>query len=283
VLKASRRLLAFALLAPVVFAADRYQASEPHMGSLVSITLYAKSPDDAQRAFLAAFARIEELNRILSDYDPQSELSRACDLNQPLSPELLTVIAHAQKLAEETNGAFDITVGPLTRLWRKARRKKQLPTNAQIGDALQRSGYRKLAVENGRLRCAVPGMQLDAGGIAKGYAADEALAAIRGTGITSALVAMSGDIVCGEPPPGKSGWTVRALHETLTLSNAAVSTSGDEFQFVEIDGVRYSHIVDPRTGMALRNSKPVAIVGKKGIDTDARATASSVDPSLEHR
>jgi thiamine biosynthesis lipoprotein len=88
------------------------------MGSLVSITLYADSPDDAQRAFVAAFARIEELNRILSDYDPNSELSRACDSNLPLSPELRTIIDYSQKLAAGTNGAFDITIGHLTRIWR---------------------------------------------------------------------------------------------------------------------------------------------------------------------
>jgi thiamine biosynthesis lipoprotein len=253
------------------------------MGSLVSITLYADSPDNAQRAFVAAFARIEELNRILSDYDPNSELSRACDSNLPLSPELRTIIDYSQKLAAETNGAFDITVGPLTRLWREARRNKQLPSNTQIAGALRRTGYKKLSLENGRLRCAVTGMRLDAGGIAKGYAADEALAAIRKTGIRSALVAMSGDIVCGDPPPGKSGWRVRSLEKTLTLSNAAVSTSGDEFQFVEIDGIRYSHIIDPRSGMALRNSRPVSIVGKKGMETDAKATAASVDASIEYR
>ena len=184
------------------------------MGSLVSITLYAESPEDAQRAFTAAFARIEDLNRILSDYDPQSELSRACNLDKPLGPDLLAVIGYAQRLAVRTQGAFDITVGPLTRLWRESRRTKQLPSPAEITEALSRSGYTKLSLENGRLRCAVPGMQLDAGGIAKGYAADEALAAIRKVGVTRALVAVSGDIVCGDAPPEKSGWKVHVQDQT---------------------------------------------------------------------
>jgi FAD:protein FMN transferase len=279
VLKASLRLLAsLVLVAQFVLAANRYQASEPHMGSIVSITLYAESSEDAQRAFVAAFARIEELDRILSDYDPQSELSRACDLDKPLGPDLLAVIGHAQKLAVETQGAFDITVGPLTRLWRESRRTKQLPSPAKITEALNRSGYTKLSLENGRLRCAVPGMQLDAGGIAKGYAADEALAAIRKVGVTRALVAVSGDIVCGDAPPGKPGWKVHVQDQTLTITNSAVSTSGDEFQHVDFGGVRYSHIIDPRNGMALRDSRPIAIIGTKGIETDSLATAMSVAP-----
>jgi thiamine biosynthesis lipoprotein len=279
VLKASLNLLAsLSILAPCLSALDRYHASEPHMGSLVSITLYAESPEDAQKAFTGAFARIEELNRILSDYDPQSELLRACDLSAPLSPDLLTVINHAQKLAAATQGAFDISVGPLTRLWREARRIKQPPAESALAEALQRSGYRKLNLENGRLHCAVSGMQLDAGGIAKGYAADEALKVIRKTGITRALVAMSGDIVCGDAPPEKPGWKVAVQNETIILKNAAVSTSGDEFQYVVLNGVRYSHIIDPRTGMALRDSKSISVIGNRGIETDALATAMSVAP-----
>ena len=121
-------------------------------------------------------------------------------------------------------------------------------------------------------------MQLDAGGIAKGYAADEALTVIRKARIASALVAMSGDIVCSDAPPGKPGWKVRVQNQTLTLSNAAVSTSGDEFQYIVLDGVRYSHIIDPKTGMALRDSRPVSVVGDKGVQTDALATAMSVAP-----
>jgi thiamine biosynthesis lipoprotein len=125
-------------------------------------------------------------------------------------------------------------------------------------------------------------MQLDAGGIAKGYAADEALAALRKTGISSALVAVSGDIAIGDPPPRQSGWRVRLEHETRTLSNAGVSTSGDEFQFVEIDGVRYSHIIDPRTGMPLQNSRNVSVIAPSAMEADVLATAESVSAKRQH-
>jgi thiamine biosynthesis lipoprotein ApbE len=119
-------------------------------------------------------------------------------------------------------------------------------------------------------------MQLDSGGIAKGYAADEALAALTSLGIKSALVALSGDIAIGSPPPGRSGWRIRVQDETLTLANAAVSTSGDQFQFVQIDGVRYSHILDPRTGRPLQSAPTVSVIALNGIDADSMATALSV-------
>jgi FAD:protein FMN transferase len=261
--KASLSLL---LLAANLCAADRYQASEPHMGTLVSITLYADSPEHAQRGFLAAFARIAKLNAILSDYDPQSELSRFCNISP--SPELRAVVEHAQQLARRTGGAFDITAGALSQLWREARKQKRLPTPGALEKALSVSGYQKL--------CSVPGMKLDAGGIAKGYAADEALAALRKSGIASALIAISGDVAMSDAPPGRPGWRVRVKDEIVSLANAAVSTSGDEFQFLEIDGIRYSHIFDPRTGMPLRNSRPVSVIAPTGIEADSLATAISV-------
>ena len=242
------------------------------MGTLVTITLYADSPEQAQQGFVTAFRRIEQLDSIFSDYKPNSELSHVCDA--AVSPELLRVLRYSQQLAAETDGAFDITVGPLTRLWRGARKTKHLPGAAELTEALSRSGYRKLDVDP--VRCLVPGMQLDAGGIAKGYAADEALEALRSAGIRSALVAMSGDITASDAPPGRAGWRVRVQEYEVSLENQAVSTSGDQYQFVVIDGVRYSHILDPRTGIPLRNSRTVSVIADRGMEADALATTISV-------
>jgi thiamine biosynthesis lipoprotein ApbE len=264
------------LLAIPLLALDPYQATEPHMGTLVTITLYADSADQAQQAFTAAFGRIHQLDNVFSDYKPDSELSCACALPGEASPDLLKVVMHAQGLAEESGGAFDITSGPVVRLWRQARRNNQVPTRSQIEDALSRTGYRKLRIAERRIECAVPGMQLDAGGIAKGYAADEALAAMRNLGVTRCLVAVSGDIAAGDPPPNKPGWTIRAAGQNLVLANRGVSTSGDEFQFVEINGTRYSHIIDPRSGTAIRDSRPVTVIAGTGMEADAVATACSV-------
>lgn len=248
------------------------------MGTLVSITLYADNQDQAQRAFVAAFGRIAQLNRILSDYDPASELSRICEINAPLSEELVTVLTHAQRLATETGGAFDITVGPLSHLWRAARREKRLPSDEEISSALSRSGYQKLQFDpkSRKATCLTSGMQLDAGGIGKGYAADEALAAMTKVGVIRALIAVSGDIVAGDAPPGKPGWKVKIPGKTIDLANAAVSTSGDEFQYLEVNGVRYSHLIDPRTGMALRDARTVTVIAKRGIEADSLTKAIAI-------
>jgi thiamine biosynthesis lipoprotein len=269
--------LSFLLLAAAALGAERYRASEPHMGTLVTITLYAAADEQAQSAFSAAFARIAELNRIFSDYLPESELSRVCESQRPANPELLRVLRYAQELSDETGGAFDITIGPLTRLWRDARRSKSLPESAGVKDALARSGYQKLGISSrGIVSCLAPGMQLDAGGIAKGFAADEALAALRRNGVNRAIVAVSGDVVVGDPPPGQDGWKIQVQGRVLRLANSAVSTSGDEFQFIELNGSRYSHILDPRTGEPLRDPKPVSVIAKTGLEADSLATALSV-------
>jgi FAD:protein FMN transferase len=266
------------LLAAILSAADRYQSSEPHMGTLVTITLYADSPEQAEQGLVAAFGRIKALDSILSDYKPESELSRVCNTGTMLSTELSTVLLHAQRLSQQTGGAFDITSGPLTRLWRDARSQQRLPSPEQLQEALRSTGFRKLELseDSRHVRCLAAGMRLDAGGIAKGYAADEALTSLARIGIGSALVAVSGDVATSGPPPGRTGWRVRVQNEILSLANAAVSTSGDEFQFIEIDGVRYSHILDPRTGMAVRNGPTVSVIAASGIEADGLATALSV-------
>ncbi len=121
-------------------------------------------------------------------------------------------------------------------------------------------------------------MQLDLGAIAKGYAADEALAMLRAHGVRQALIAVSGDIVAGDPPPGKEGWTIGVANtgEQLVLHNAAVSTSGDSEQSLKISGVRYSHIIDPKTGLGLTSRLTVTVIARRGLDADPLATAISV-------
>ena len=259
--KSLERAVAVLFCVGVVQAADRYEASEPHMGTIATITLYATTTEQAQHAFVKAFARIAELNAILSDYDRHSELSRFCHSHREPSKDLSAVLQFAREVHVATGGAFSIMAGPLTHLWRRARKENRLPTQKEIDEARKLSGS-----------C----VQLDAGGIAKGYAADETLAVLRELGIRSALVAISGDIAIGDPPPGREGWKVKIADAVRTLRNTAVSTSGDTYQRHEVDGVRYSHIIDPRTGWALRDSKRVAVIARTAIEADAIATAVSV-------
>lgn len=284
---------AFLACAAVCFAGDlqRYKAVEPHMGTLFSITLYASSHEQAQSAFGVAFRRIAQLDQILSDYKPDSELTRVCQTAHThpvaVSPELFTTLSAAKHLSEATNGAFDVTLGPVVHVWRQARKTGRIPEAAALSAAARRCGYRNLVLDSARrtVFLKLAGMQLDLGGIAKGYAADEALAILRGLGLGSALVAASGDLAIGDPPPGKGGWRVgidsldtptSAFTRVLLLHNTAVSTSGDAEQHLDAGGRRYSHIVDPKTDLGLTARTSVTIVAPKGIDTDSLATAVSV-------
>jgi thiamine biosynthesis lipoprotein len=256
-------------------APERFEAVEPHMGTLVRIQVYANGESEAKAVFRAAFDRIAELDDALSDYKPASELNR---LPGRAGADLFRVLEAAQRLAFQTDGAFDVTVGPLTRLWRQARRDGRPPAAAAIREALSHCGYRKLRLDVATRNVTFDdqAMRLDLGGIAKGYAADEALAAIGRLGVRRALVAVSGDLAFGDPPPGRRGWRIDAGGSVKELANAAVSTSGADEQHLDAGGLRYSHIIDPSTGVGLTKPITVTVIAPRGIDADALATAISV-------
>ena len=253
----------------------RYEFTEPHMGTLWHITLYAPDAASASNGVRAAFARVTTLDRIMTDYDPDSELERLrkspFGVPVPVSDDLFAVLQRAQAFSRQTRGAFDITVGPSVQLWRRARRQRELPDPDRLAAAHRAVGFEKLKLDP-RARTAtllVENMRLDLGGIGKGWGADAALRVLRERGLPRALVAASGDLAIGDPPPGQPGWRVgigaldagpSALAQRITLRNAGVSTSGDTEQFVELNGVRYSHIVDPRTGVALTNHIQATVI-----------------------
>lgn len=241
------------------------------MGTLVRITIYARDASPMR----AAFDRIRELDEELSDYKPESELNRLCRTHdQPVrvSEDLFRVLEASQELSKLTDGAFDVTIGPVTHLWRLGK----LPD----AEAMARVGWRNMALDkkDRTVVLKLAGMQLDLGAIAKGYAGDEALKTLRRLGVTRALIAVSGDIVAGDAPPGTRGWRIglEPAGGEILLRNAAVSTSGDSEQSREIGGVRYSHIVDPKTGLGLRSEIAVTVVARRGLDADPIATAVSV-------
>lgn len=269
----------------------RFTYSEPHMGTLFRIDLYAADKETADKAAKAAFARVAELDGIMSDYRPASELMQLCKKagGDPVkvSADLFAILQKAQEVARQTDGAFDVTVGPMIRLWRKARRTRELPSADAIKQALAKVGYDKMKLDATKrtVQLLVMGMLLDLGGIAKGYAGDAVLEVLRKHGITRALVAAGGDIRVGEAPPGEKGWKVGiaplknpAATPThyLLLVNAAVSTAGDAEQAVEIDGKRYSHIVDPRTGLAQLGRRSASVIARDGVTADAFDTALCV-------
>ena len=287
------------LLLTVSFAAadgpdtlKRFQTTRIRMGSRFRITLYAETEARAAVAVQAALRRVDELNAILSDYEPTSDLNLLCKVSGSGKPvrvsrELMQVLVHAAKVSRQTDGAFDITVGPLVRLWRTARKTRELPTARSIAAAQSRTGFNLVMLDEATssVQLMQDGMQLDLGGIAKGYVADEALAAMRSKGVSRALIDAGGDIVVGDPPPDSAGWriAVSPLRDEkdadvplLELANASVATSGDRFQFVEINGVRYSHIVDPKTGLGLTTPSSVTVIAPSGLEADSLASAAGV-------
>jgi len=270
---------------------QRYVFTEPHMGTTFRIVLYAKDEATAKKAAKAAFARIAELNAIMSDYQPTSELMRLCDkaggTPVEVSVDLFAVLQKSDEFAKLTDGAFDVSISPVVRLWRKARRSRELPKAEEIKKALALVDYRKIKLDaKGRtVQLLLMGMLLDLGGIAKGYAADAALAVLRQHGISRALVAAGGDIATGDPPPDGPGWKVGIAplknpgaepELYLSLKNAGVSTAGDAEQFVEINGKRYSHIIDPKTGYGLVGRRSVTVIAPNAMTSDGIDTSICV-------
>ena len=261
------------------------------MGTTVSIVLYAAGRTQADAAARSALARVRDLDRRLSDYDRESELMRAsaAAVGRPvrISADLFDVLSRAQAFSARTGGAFDITSGALTRLWRRARRQATLPADADVAAARVVSGSQHLRLDPAgpSMQLETAGTRLDLGGVGKGYAADRALEAMRALGVTRALVAAGGDIAIGQAPPRAVGWTVAVAPlaattpppgRPLVLAGVGVSTSGDAEQWVEIAGTRYSHILDPRTGRPLTGHRSVTVVARDATTSDMLATTVCV-------
>lgn len=278
-------------------ALERFEFSERHMGSSARIVLYADGEVSARALAGRAFARIAELDARLSDYRADSELMRLCaTAGGPavtVSEDLARVLDAAQRVARRSDGAFDVTIGPVSRLWRRARAAGELPDREELASARRLVGYRKMSVsvERRTVRLAERGMMLDLGGIGKGYAADEALDLLRESGAPAALVSLGGDVAAGDPPPGRAGWEIAiaplgapsggtevppyAIPARL-LRNAGVSTSGEAEQFLQRDGVRHSHVLDPSSGAARTGRRGVTVVAAHATMSDALSTAVAV-------
>jgi thiamine biosynthesis lipoprotein len=277
---------------------ERFEFTRPAMGTEFRLCLYADGPARARAAAEAAFACIARLDQALSDYDPASELSRfgaASDGGAPtrwieLSPALFEVLAAAEDVAHASGGAFDVTVGAATRLWRRAQRQAELPSAASLEEARRSVGFLQLELDrNGRRgRLLARGMRLDLGGIAKGYALDQALRVLADAGVPCALLDGGGDLLAGAPPPGEPGWRIAITGYSsrdpardpaaceLWLRNAALATSGDLERGFELEGRRFSHILDARTGTPLGFHALVSVHAPNGVLADAWATALSV-------
>ena len=267
---------------------QRYEFTQIQMGMPFHVVLYAPDEDSANAAARAVFSRIKQLNGIMSDYEPDSELMRLCGTAGsgrpvPVSRDLLSVLSSAQALSRLSDGAFDVTVGPVVKLWRKARQTKEFPAPDDLASARAVVGFRNLRIDEkaGTVELLKAGMRLDLGGIAVGFAIDDVLALLKARGITSALVDGSGDIGVSDAPPGAAGWRIgiapldadKEPSRYVILKNAAVTTSGDAFQYIELDGKRYSHIVDPKTGLGLTERASVTVLAPNCTVADSYTKA----------
>jgi thiamine biosynthesis lipoprotein len=268
---------------------QRYEFSHPQMGTVFHLVFYAEQDSVAAAAVAARiFGRVDTLNAIFSDYLPESELNRLSDRAgnpepTPVSVELEDILRRACRYSKATDGAFDVTVGALTRLWRRAFHLQELPDPARITAARETVDWRDIRFPGpGYVRLTRRGTRLDLGGIAAGYAADECLRLLRAAGIHRALVDAGGDIALGDAPPGAAGWRIEKptldpnVPETLFLTNCGITTSGATYKYLEVNGVRYSHIVDPKTGMGLTHRVLVTVQAPDATTADAWATAISV-------
>lgn len=269
----------------------RFEYTGITMGVDARIVLFAADESTARNAARQAMAEMDALDQVMSDYRPDSELMQLCA--QPtgtwvaISEPLADVIARGQALARASGGAFDMTAGALTQLWRTARREEKLPARDDIGSAMARMGWEHLEVDapNRRARLTLPGMRLDLGGIGKGFAVDRAALALRQSNINSYLVSLAGDIALGNAPPGTVGWTITLdpgwddgvnRVQSLHMANVSISTSGESMQFLEVDGKRYSHIIDPRNGQPIEKQRAVTVIALDTTTSDSLATALCV-------
>ncbi len=272
---------------PAGEAPTPFEFTEVHMAMPVRIVLHASDTNTARAAARAAFDRIATLEGTMSDYRAQSEVRRLEERPGErivVSAALCDVLTRAMTLARLTDGAFDPTVAPLVALWREARRTGRLPEAQVIDAARARVGWARVSLDSAA--CAVrldAGMRLDLGGVAKGFILQEALAVLRGHGVGSALVEAGGDLVVGDAPPGRTGWRIEVpgasaafAERAAALTHAALATSGPGAQFVLIGGVRYSHVVDPRTGWAVTSPRTAHVIAGDAALADALATALTV-------
>jgi thiamine biosynthesis lipoprotein len=263
------------------WALELFQYSQLHMGVRVNISCYAPNQQTAERACSSVFKRFADLEAIMSDYRPDSEVMKLCDKAGngavAVSPDLYRVIARSQEVAELSYGAFDITCGPVVKLWREARKTKKGPSPFKLDEAKRLVGWGHIFLDPqvSTVDMRLSGQRIDLGGIAKGDGCDQALIELKANGVSRVLIEAGGDMVAGDPPPGRLGWKVKIRGgdgEEILLDNQALSTSGDSEQFVEIGGRRFSHIVDPRTGIGLTNRLQVSVLAKNGLTSDPLST-----------
>ena len=268
---------------------QKFEFSRVVMGAPCRVVFYAPNEESANESARAVFERLARIEEAISDWMPASEtrqLPSASGVSVTVGPDLANALSVSLNYARMTGGAFDPTVGALTKRWRAARSDGRTPDTMELQALRARCGWQQVQFDAAThtYTALVPGLELDFGGIGQGIGADAALAVLRERGVTCALIDLSGDIAVSDPPPGRMGWNIDLddpWHTQLELANAAVTTSGDRFQHMDLAAeggttTRRSHIIDPATGEPLTTRVEVVVVARTGVEADALATALSV-------
>jgi thiamine biosynthesis lipoprotein len=271
---------------------QRYEYSADAMGGTFSVALYSRGRPSADRAAAAAFSELRRLDRMLSNYRSDSEWSEvnrhAARRPVRISQELFDLLSACMRYSRQSDGAFDITVGPLVKAWGFYNGSGRPADDAEIQDALRHVGYRHVRLDSGNrtVRFARAGMELDPGGIAKGYAVDRMIEALKRDGIRRALVSAAGSSIYAlGSPPGLSGWRVRIrdpINATLAgaeipLADESLSTSGQSVKFFRADDRVFGHVLDPRSGYPVREVVQVSVVAPRTLDGEAWSKAFLVN------
>jgi len=266
------------------------------MGSAFNLIIVSADSNKANHLARKSYELVDSLNHIFSNYDSSSELSKinasAGLLPYKMSTAMLDLVQKSQYAYIQSKGAYDISIGPLSSLWRNARKAKLFPEASTVLATKKLVGLNQVKINKrlGTIFLPNANMQLDFGGIAKGYIAQWVINFLKANGIQQALVDAGGDIVMSGAPLNQQGWLIGVnlpettddlLNKKLQLSNCSVATSGDVYQFIEYKGVKYSHIINPLTGYGVTNLRNVTIVAKTGATADWLATACSILPIQE--
>lgn len=254
------------------------------MGTTYTVVVYGENRGPLLGAVDEAFDEVRRLDRMLSNYKPDSELSQvnrqAAERPVPVSEELFNLLADCVRYSQESEGAFDITVGPLMRVWGFYKGTGHLPHRAEVRGALAQIGYRKIQLDpkSRTVRFARDGMELDPGGIGKGYAVDRMVDILKKFGIQSGFISAGGSSLYAlGTPPGEKGWKVTIRHpkdaskmvQEMELKNTSMSTSGNYEKFFRAEGRIYSHIMDPRTGFPAQGMLSVSVITPRCLDSEA--------------
>ncbi len=271
---------------------QRFEFEHQQMGTQFKIILYQKNEINAQTIANQCFNKVDALNLIFSDYNEASEISQlsaaaGSTKKIKVSAPLWSVIKASKRYARKSKGAFDITIGPLSKLWRSMFRRSEIFDGVKIKAAKAKTGFHKIKLFpfSKRVKLVQKGMRLDVGGIAKGYTVDAMADIIRQAGIKQFLVDGGGDLFVGDAPPQKTGWAIHIrttnkigteVTQKFMLKNTAIAASGDTYRYLEQNGKRYSHIIDPRTGYGVVDQKIINVQASSCIKADVVASILSV-------